>query len=298
MDLKQLKYFIAVAEEQNVSRAAQRLHLSQPPLTRQIHQLEKTVGARLFERSSKGVVMTDAGRLFLADARQVLEMVARTAERARSAGQGQVGRLDVAVFGSVMFDTVPQLLVRFRATHPRVDVVLHTMNKGDQIEALRQHRIAVGFSRLASDFPDMATVTVKSERLMIALHSGHALARRRHVGFGDLAECPLVLFASGPRPNFIDVVFSLYQQAGVRPLVSQTVEDSVTGVALVAAGFGVCLVPESVTHVKLPGVVFVPMSKVPPGVVDLNCVYRRDDPSPVTRAFVATLREFRREGVR
>lgn len=298
MDLKQLKYFIAVAEEQNVSRAAQRLHLSQPPLTRQIRQLEKTVGAHLFERSSKGVALTEAGRLFLADARQILDMVAQTGERARSAGKGQIGRIDLAVFGSVMFDTVPQLLARFRATHPRVDVVLHTMNKGDQIEALRQHRITAGFNRLASDFPDMATVTVKAERLMLALQSSHALAKRRQVRFTDLAKCPLVLFASGPRPNFIDIVFSLYQQAGIRPVVSQTVEDSVTGVALVAAGFGVCLVPESVTHVQLPGVVYVPMTKVPLGVVDLNCVYRRDDTSPVTRAFIDTVRAFKDKHIR
>lgn len=292
MDLKQLRYFIAVAEEHNLSRAAQRLNLSQPPLTRQIRALEKAVGAQLFERSSKGVDLTEAGQLFLVDARNILAMVAQTGERARSAGQGQIGRLDVAVFGSVMFDAVPQLLARFRASHPRVDVVLHTMNKGDQIEALRQRRITIGFSRLASDFPDMASETVEAERLMIAVHESSPLARKRRVGFGDLSGVPLVLFASGPRPNFIDVVFALYQQAGVRPLVSQTVEDSVTGVSMVAAGFGACLVPESVTYVRLPGVTYLPLTKVPAGVVDLNCVYRRDDVSPVTRAFLQVLRDF------
>jgi DNA-binding transcriptional LysR family regulator len=293
MELRHLRYFIAVAEEQNISRAAERLHLSQPPLTRQIQLLEQKVGTRLFDRSSTGVALTAAGRFFLEDARLILAMVTQAEERARSAGLGQIGRIDIAVFGSVMFDDLPQLLARFRDTHPRVEVVLHTLNKGDQIEALRQHRITIGFNRLTSNFTDIATTRLKAERLVIALHHSHPLAARKRLSLEDLEGCPLVLFSSGPRPNFTDLVFSLFQQLGLKPVVSQTVEDSVTGVALVAAGFGACLVPGSVSHVKLPGVVFIPLTKIPAGIVDLNCMYRKDDTSPTTMAFLETLKAFR-----
>lgn len=296
MELRQLRYFVAVAEEKNLSRAAIRLHLSQPPLTRQIHQLEADLGARLFERNSRGVELTEAGKLFLDDAHNILDMSVRAAARARSAQEGQIGRLDVAVFGSVMFDRLPRLLAHFRATHPGVELVFHTMSKGDQIEALRQGRIHAGFSRLTSSHPDIASEMLQHERLLVALPEGHALLKRTRLRVQDLADCPLVLFASGPRPNFTDVVYSLFERAGLRPTMGQTVEDAVTGVALVAAGFGACLVPESASYVRVPGVAFRALSPASPRLLDVNCIYRRSDASPVTAAFVGMVRAFGKGG--
>ncbi|WP_374668555.1 LysR family transcriptional regulator [Ramlibacter sp.] len=296
MELRQLRYFVAVAEAKNLSRAAERLHLSQPPLTRQIRQLEIDVGARLFERTSRGVELTEAGRLFLDDARNILDLVPRAAARARSAHAGQIGRLDVAVFGSVMFGRLPQLLAAFRAAHPGVELVFHTMNKGDQIQALRQGRIHAGFSRLTSSYPDMASETLQHERLLVALPEGHALLQRKQLRVQHLADCPLVLFASGPRPNFTDVVFSLFERVGLRPTLSQTVEDAVTGIALVAAGFGACLVPASAAYVQVPGVAYRPLAQASSKLLDVNCIYRRADGSAVTAAFVRMVREFGRQG--
>ncbi len=300
MELRQLKYFVAVAEEGNLSRAAVRLHLSQPPLTRQIHQLELGLGARLFERNARGMVLTPAGRLFLDDARNILDMIERGQARARSAHEGQIGRLDVAVFGSVMFDRLPRLLARFRAENPGVELVFHTMNKGDQIEALRQGRIHAGFSRLTSSYPDMASEMLQHDGLLVALPEGHALLGRRRLRVQDLAGQPLVLFASGPRPNFTDVVYSLFERAGLRPTVGQTVEDTVTGIALVAAGFGACLVPESASYVQVPHVEFRPLANASNRLLDVNCMYRRADHSPVTASFVRMVREFggQRQGAR
>jgi len=292
VELRQLRYFVAVAEEQNLSRAAVRLHLSQPPLTRQIRQLENDLGARLFERNSRGVELTEAGSLFLNDARNILDMISRAADRARSAHEGQIGRLDVAVFGSVMFGRLPRLLAKFRSAHPGVELVVHTMNKGDQIEALRQGRIHAGFSRLTSSYPDMASEMLQHERLLVALPEGHELSNRKQLRVKDLADCPLVLFASGPRPNFTDVVFSLFERVGLRPTMGQTVEDAVTGVALVAAGFGVCLVPESASYVQMPGVEFRPLTQASNRLLDVNCIYRRADRSAVMAEFVRMVREF------
>ncbi len=293
MELRQLRYFVAVAEEQNLSRAAVRLNLSQPPLTRQIRQLEGELGARLFERNPRGVELTPAGRLFLDDARNILDLAKRAAERAHSAHEGQIGRFDVAVFGSVMFGRLPALLARFRATHPGVELVFHTMNKGDQIEALRQGRIHAGFSRLTSNYPDISTETLQHERLLVALPENHALLARKKLELKHLADCPLVLFASGPRPNFTDLVFSLFERMDLRPTIGQTVEDAVTGVALVAAGFGACLVPESASYVKLPGVVFRPIGHASNRLLDVNCIFRRGDKSPVTAAFLRAIRDSR-----
>lgn len=292
VEMRQLRYFVAVAEERNLSRAAVRLNLSQPPLTRQMRQLENDLGARLFERNSRGVELTEAGSLFLDDARNILDMSARAAARARSAHEGQIGRLDVAVFGSVMFDRLPRLLARFRATHAGVELVFHTMNKGDQIEALRQGRIHVGFSRLTSSYADMASVMLQHERLFVALPEGHVLLDRKQLRVKDLAGHPLVLFASGPRPNFTDVVFSLFERVGLRPTLGQTVEDAVTGVALVAAGFGACMVPESASYVRVPGVEFRPLSQASNRLLDVNCIYRQADRSAVTAEFVRMVRDF------
>jgi LysR family transcriptional regulator, benzoate and cis,cis-muconate-responsive activator of ben and cat genes len=295
VELRHLRYVVAVAEERNLSRAAVRLHLSQPPLTRQIRQLEAELGARLFERSARGVELTDAGRLFVDDARNILDTVARASQRARSAHEGQIGRLEVAVFGSVIFDRLPRLLAQFRAEHPGVELVFHTMNKGDQIEALRQGRIHAGFSRLTANYPDIATETLQHERLLVALPEKHPLLKRPRLTLKSLVDCPLVLFASGPRPNFTDLVFSLFERLGLRPTVGQTVEDAVTGVALVAAGFGACLVPESASYVQVPGVVFRPLGQTSNRLLDVNCIYRRDDRSSVTAAFVRTVRQFCRD---
>ncbi|MEJ7932319.1 LysR family transcriptional regulator [Ramlibacter sp. AN1015] len=292
MELRLLRYFVAVAEELNLSRAAVRLHLSQPPLTRQIRQLEKEVAARLFERNARGVELTDAGRLFLEDARNILDMVSRASERATSAHHGHIGRLHVAVFGSVMFDRLPLLLAQFRSDHPGVELVFHTMNKGDQIEALRQGRIHAGFSRLTANYPDIATQTLQHERLFVALPADHRLLQRTRLGIKDLAGCPLVLFASGPRPNFTDVVFSLFERHGLRPTLAQTVEDAVTGIALVAAGFGACLVPESAAYVQIPGVAFRALEAASNRLLDVNCIYLQDHGSPVTAEFVRAVQAF------
>jgi DNA-binding transcriptional LysR family regulator len=294
ISVRQLRYFIAVAEELNLSRAARRLNLSQPPLTRQMHQLEQAVGTPLLTRSPRGVQLTQAGEVLLADARNVVLMLRQTAERARSAGEGQVGHIDVAVFGSLMLDAVPALLARFRAAHPRVEVVLQTMNRWDQIEALRQNRIGVGFSRRGTDPHGIAREVFKSERLMVALGLRDPLASRKRLALRELADRPFVMQASGPRPNRLDAVVKLCAGAGFQPKIEQTVGDAVTAVALVAAGFGLSLVPGSVTHLKLPGVAYVPLSTPSEGIADLDCIYRQGDDSPVLQAFLRELRAFRR----
>ncbi len=296
MDLRHLKYFIAVAEEQNIGRAAARLNISQPPLTRQIQQLEEELGVRLFNRTPRGMELTQTGEVLLHEARNIRSLVEQATERTQRAGQGKLGRLDVAIFGSAILDSIPKLLLAFRRRYPEVNIVLHTMTKSEQIEALRQRRITVGFNRMLAPLPDLSTTLVATEKLLLAVNEGHELAGEERVPLTVLAKYPMVLFPTGQRPNFVDKVMGLCRDMGFAPQVSQEVGDAVTGVALVASGFGVSLVPESVTSLKIPGVVYRPLKNPPAqATVDLSCLYRSDDESPILAAFLDTVNEFREE---
>lgn len=291
MDFRHLRYFIAVAEEQNIGRAATRLHISQPPLTRQIQQLEGELGVQLFLRTPRGMELTAAGELFLDEARNIRAVVEQATERTQRAGQGKLGWLDVAIFGSAILGEIPRLLLRFRKAYPDVKMVLHTMTKGEQIEALRQRRINVGFNRMVAPLADIAIELVSTEPLLVAVNEGHPLASQPSVTFSQLAHHPLVVFPTGARPNFVDKVIRLCHEAGFVPEISQEVGDAVTGVALVASGFGVCLVPESATALALRGVVYLPIDDLPEhGRVDLSCIYREGDQSPILQAFLEVIR--------
>lgn len=293
MEFRQLKYFIAVAEEQNIGRAATRLHISQPPLTRQIQQLEEEFGTQLFLRTARGVELTQAGEMFLRDARNIRDLMTQAIERVREAGQGKRGKMDIGIFGSGILDVIPKVLHAFRASHPDVQITLHTMSKKEQIEALRQHRILCGFNRMLGPLPDISSEPVMLESIMVALNDKHPLASKTAIQLPELAGQPLILFPSGARPSFIDKVWALCTAQGFEPTVSQEVGDAPTSVALVAAGFGLSLVPEAASSLSVPGVVYRRLANAPDAVVDLSCIYRTDEDAPLLHAFLQTIRTFR-----
>lgn len=293
MDLRHLKYFLAVAEEGNIGRAAARLHISQPPLTRQIKALEEELGVELFQRTPKGMVLTQAGEIFQAEASNIRMLVEAAVDRVQRAGEGKLGRLDVGIFGSGIYGLIPQLLDAFRARLPGVNIVLHTMSKTEQIEALRQRRITVGFNRMTPPLPDIGRELVTMEPLRVAMHEDHPLARHAAVPLRSLAGQPMVLFPNLGRPNFIDRVMELCKQQGFLPTIAQEVGDAVTGIALVAGGYGISLVPDSITTLKLPRVLYRPLADAPQATVDLSCLYRASDNSPLLKAFLGVIREHR-----
>jgi len=280
MELRHLRYFCAVARELNIGRAATTLNISQPPLTRQIQQLEDDVGAQLFKRSVKGMELTDAGHTLYAEAKNILALVELAAERTQRAARGLIGQLDVGIFGSGIFDVVPRVLLRFRQAFPEVKIVLHTMDKTEQVEALRKQRITIGFNRLVPKHPGIASRVVMREPLVAVVHETNPLAGRQSVSLRDLTDQPFVLFPSVARPNFSDFIVNQCQKHGFAPQVEQIVGDSVTGVALVASGFGVCIVPESVQAFQAKGVTFLPLTDSPL-TIDVSCLYRDDDDSAV-----------------
>ncbi|QID16219.1 LysR family transcriptional regulator [Nitrogeniibacter mangrovi] len=294
MDLRQLRYFVAVAEEANIGRAAARLHISQPPLTRQIQQLEADLGVVLFNRTPKGMELTPAGELFLDEARNIQALVEQATERTQRAGQGRLGRLDVAIFGSAILDVIPEVLLEFRTRYPDVNVVLHTMTKAEQMEALRQKRINVAFNRILEPQPDLEMHLVTAQRIMLAVPAHHPLAQQDVVPFPQIAPYPLVVFPTGTRPSFIDRLMSMCAKAGFQPNVSQAVGDTVNAVALVACGFGICVVPSSASTLRVPGVVYRPLSEVPDGgCVDLTCFHRAGDTSPILAGLLQIVDAYR-----
>lgn len=295
MELRHLRYFCAVAKELNIGRAAATLHISQPPLTRQIQQLEEHLGAQLFKRSVKGMELTDAGRTLYAEARGILGSVELATERTRRAAQGLIGRLDVGIFGSGIFDVAPRVLLRFRQAFPDVHIALHSLNKTEQVEALRERRITVGFNRVVPKFPGIKSRLVTWEPLLVAVHDSNPLARREALSLSDLADQPFVLFPGVARPNFSDFIISQCEKAGFTPRVEQVVGDAVTGVALVASGFGVCLAPQSVRAFQAAGVTYLPLEATPPIMLDVSCLYREDDDSAILRELLRIIDEFQAE---
>lgn len=296
MEMRLLRSFVAVAETGNVGRAATRLHISQPPLTRQIQQLERELGVTLFVRGARGVELTAAGTMFLEEARNLLMLADQARERTQRAGRGEVGRFDVAIFGSAIFDHIPQILLAFRRQNPDVHLVLHSMNRGEQIEALRQRRIDLGFNRFMRDTPDIVSEVVLHEPLYVATNHHSPFSRMRTVPLKALKDEPLVLFPNQPRPSFIDVLIELCRREGFTANVAQEVGDPANAVALVASGFGTSLVPKSAINLRVPGVIYRPLECTPPQpLVDLSVLYRSGDDAPILKRFLRVVERFRQQ---
>jgi DNA-binding transcriptional LysR family regulator len=292
MDLRQLRYFLALAEERNFSRASKRLHIAQPPLSRQIRGLEDELDTPLFVRTSKGVDLTAAGATLLDEASNLLSLARRARERTQAAGQGRIGRIDIGLFGSGVLDVIPRMLARFHMVQPEVKIVLHNMTKAEQLEALRERRISVGFNRLVPPEDDLSVEVMLRERVFVALPKGHALCNHSVIRIADLDDEPMILYPNVPMRGLAQEVANAFSREGVRLRVEQNVEDVVTSIALVASGFGFCVTTESSTHLRLPGVIYRPLSCRWLKDIELSCLWRRGDTAPVLTSFLSVVREF------
>lgn len=299
MDLRQMKYFLALAQELHFGRAAQRLHMAQPPLTRQIRGLEEELGAELFLRTPKGVELTAAGQALLDEVPNILSLAQRASERTRLAGQGLIGRLDVGIFGSGVLDVIPRLLADFHRERPAVRLELHNMTKAQQLQALRERRIAVGFNRLVQAEPGLGVQVVLREPLVVGLPETHPLCTQAHVSLRDLSGEPMILYPNAPLPGLAQEVATAFAREGARLEVAQEVEDVLTCVALVASGFGCCITTQSAMSLRLPGVAYRPLRSRHLHDIALCCLYRTDDSSPVLAAFLRVVQSFAaRQGAR
>lgn len=294
MDFRHLRYFLVLADELNFGRAAQTLHITQPPLSRQIQQLEEEIGVALFNRTPKGVELTEAGRQFREEAARVLAMSERATECARMAAQGRLGRLDIGVFGSALLNVVPRMVLRYRQLHPQVTVCLHNMHKTEQIQALREGRITMGFNRIVPLLPDITVENIMLEDLVVAVNSSHPLASHAEIRLEALTEEPLILLPSLMRPSLADHVLAMFSAARIRPNVAQEANDTIIAAAMVSSGIGLCIMPESGSGLTLPRVVFRPLAK-PHSAIGLECLYLSGNESPILKSFLEIVRGFRDE---
>ncbi|ALS58615.1 MULTISPECIES: LysR substrate-binding domain-containing protein [Pandoraea] len=293
MDIKQMRYFLAVAEEGNFGRAAERLNMAQPPLTRHIQALEAQLGTQLFVRTPKGATLTAAGETLLAEVPNILSLARRAEEQTRLAGEGYIGRLDVGIFSSGILNVIPRLLANFHTARPEVKIGLHNLSKAEQIAALRERRIAIGFNRLIPDEPDIAVDWIHREPFLVALYEGHPLCKRTSLTLADLDNERMILYPNAPMPGLAEEVTAAFRAEGVTLRVEQEAEDVVTSIALVASRFGICVTTESAANLRLPGVVYRPLKSQRLRSIELNCMYRRDDTSPILAAFLALIRQSR-----
>lgn len=286
MELRQLRYFVAVAEELHFRRAAARLHISQPPLSQQIRALEDELGFALLTRTRRRVELTAAGAAFLRDARALLGELEGAVATARRIDAGQTGRLRVNFVGSALFSIVPGAVERFRRARPGVELELRERATVDQLRAVRAGVADVGLVRPPiEDDGELHAQTVLRERTVAALPTGHALAGLSRVPLRRLAAEPLVLFPRDQATGFHDLLIDSLAGAGVAPRVIQYAPEMLTIIGLVAAGTGVSLVPASVQRLALDGVVYRPVSGAPRS--ELVAITRAGDDSALAQAFVA-----------
>jgi DNA-binding transcriptional LysR family regulator len=289
MELRHLRYFVAVAQESSFTRAAQRLHISQPPLSQQIGDLESELGTRLLMRTSRRVELTAAGEAFLGHAKAILERMDQALSHARAVGSGSAGRLEIGLSGSLLLGPMPQLIAAYRRSHSAVTVVLHEMTPAAQLAGLRDHKIDLSFSRTASNDDILVSEQVWADPVVVALPRGHPMTKRRNLELGDLKNEEFVLLRLDSS-GFAKYLHSCCLDAGFVPHVSQQVVESQAIPSLVAAGLGVALVPASLQRVHRRGVEYRALARNAPRA-DVYAIQRKDDASPVVRGFIAKAKE-------
>jgi len=245
VELRQLRYFVALAEELNFTRAAERLHISQPPLSAQIAQLEAELGVRLFLRNSRKVSLTDAGAVFLRDVRLVQARLREATERVRHVHAGLAGRIEVGLSGSHFLGPLPGLIGAMSSSHPDIDVVLHEMAPNEQLDALREQRIDISISRQAiADDDLLESRPLWPDPLLVAMPPDHPLAGSASLTLEALASERFIMLRRDTS-HFADQVFLACEAKGFSPRVVHSVAEVPAQLTLVLAGLGIALVPAS-----------------------------------------------------
>lgn len=291
MDLEPrlLRYFIAVAEEKHFSRAAQRLHISQPPLSYAIRQLEESLGVRLLARTSRHVELTDAGRVLYREALALLRQADDVSTLVRRVDAGLQGRLRIGFVGSMLYRGLPVLLSTLRQSLPDVEHVLSESNSNDQIEAVRRGELDLGFIHANPAPAELETLDLVAEPFMVCVPDTHRLAGQHRVQLEDLAEDEFILFARAASPIYYETVLALCGSAGFRPAVRHEVRHWLSVAALVSQDQGVSIVPACLARSGLAGTRFIGFDHQARSIT--QAIWLRHSTSPLVRAAVTRVRQ-------
>lgn len=290
MELRHLRYFVAVAEELHFGRAATRLAIVQPSLSQQIQQLEHELGFPLLVRTKRSVELTDAGKVFLVEAQKILAQVQEAKRAARRANVGEVGRLAIGYISSSTYDLLPMMLRTYREHFPDVEVILRELTSQEQVRALEDDAIQIGLLRLPISSPLLNTEVMRREPIVAVLPERHSLARQEQITVAQLANEPFVLQSRQRGAGYYMQLMKLCLAAGFSPNVVQEVTEMHTIVSLVAAGIGVSLVPLSIRDIRSQGVVYREL-EAPVTLTEIAVAWRHDIQSAVVQNFLTVARE-------
>lgn len=291
LDSRQLRYFVAVARERNFTRAADVLHIAQPPLSRAIQQLEDELGVTLLDRASRPLALTDAGRLLFEQAVQVLDRMDEMKAMATRLRQAERTVLSIGFVASTLYGYLPEVIRRYRTARPAVELTLLEMTTIEQLAALKEGRIDVGFGRIPFNDPLLERTLLRNERLCVALPLRHPLASRTGLlRLEALAGNTVVVYPRAPRPSYADQVLTLLRERDVKPRTTMEVRELQTALGLVAAESGVCIVPASVERLRRDNVVYRGLDE-PAAVSPIIMSTRRDDRSGEIRLLLRLIKE-------
>ena len=295
MELRQLKYFLAVADELHFTRAARKLHVAQPALSQQIRQLEDEIGAKLLERTNRRVSLTEAGEVFRGRAAAAIDQLARAAVDAGQAGRGEAGSISIGFVSSAVCGALPAILRRFREKLPLVTFELRELEPSEQLTQIRQQHLDIGMMHAVLDEPNLQSVAISREKLIAALPEGHRLADQTSIDLHALKDETFLVPRRHAAIGFHELVVTACREKGFDPIRIQPTRLLQTAVALVGGGIGIALVPESFQrNLQIRGVIYKRLTSYAP-VAELVAVWRKDDDHALVRKFQRELKTMLRE---
>ena len=289
VELKEFTSFLAVAERLSFARAAEHLHLSQPALSAQIQKLEGELGVQLFVRNRHSVRLTDAGAIFVSEARATLDRALLAIERVRLADKGELGKLNIGFVSSAALEVVPQIVARFRRKHPRVRLNLINLRTVSQVSGLLDGSMDVGFLRLPTVEPRLKITVVHREGFSAILPHDHPLVAVKRFSLAQLAHEPFIVYGRKWAPGFFDVLMRICHDAGFTPRIVQETGEMYTAISLVAVGMGVAVLPRSVVLAQ-PGSVAVRPLSTRIGTSEIGLATRADECSALVKSFLQIAR--------
>ncbi|MEW9699657.1 LysR family transcriptional regulator [Paenibacillus sp. SI8] len=285
MELRQVNYFIAVAEELHFGRAASRVGIAQPALSQQIIQLERELGGKLLIRTKRSVKLTEAGQLFLDEVKVLAAQSDHAIQTVKRALSGESGTLAVGFVESTVWDILPQVIRAYRACYPEVDVNLHTLNSSAQIRALQDGSLSVGIVGVPLDQPELQFHVIREESVRIALPIDHRLADKPEIAMSDLEGEPFISTTRETGTAYYDAMIHICMKAGISPHIIQTAVNMVTVLSLVSSGMGIAMVHESAVHLR-NDIAYRPIQGVNEPVYRISLAWRKRDISPILQGFL------------
>ena len=295
MELRHLRYFRMVATELHFGRAAEKLHIAQPPLSKQIQDLEAALGFELFTRTKRSVALTPAGQVFLIEVTQIFQRLDRAIDIGRKTSRGELGQISIGFVGSATYNILPVMLQQFRDRYPQVQIELHELTTDRQLIWLREGRIDIGLIRPPIISTEFASHVIFQESLVVALPSHHHLAKLKMIDLSLLAAEPFILFPRPLAPGLYDPIITICQAAGFSPQVVQECIQMQTIVSLVSANMGVSILPASIQEAQRQGVIYKPIRS---GSLDADklatiaIIWRIHDDSPTMKRLLELALEY------